>query len=224
MKQKVLLFLLFMVFSSAVYAQQDTFKVWNKWCSNIDSPLLFNGAYNEIKVVVKHIPIQSVSVKSLDYALKIATPEIKGDTISFLAMPYPKGGKRMRLAIINNSTKKPLKTISFSNTEVPAPLAKLGNLMADHVTKKELFAQTQLKVYFPGSYYNYPYRVKEYTFKTRKDGKDIVLTKKGANITYDISSMVNSLPEGTYIEFTDITITCPECNDRKINTLGIWIK
>jgi hypothetical protein len=221
---KYLLWCVLSFYSTHIIAQTDSIRVWNKWCSNADTPVLFNKANNIIIIHVHNIPAGELVIKSLDNALKIAQPEVKGDTISMLAMPYPKSGKRMRLAISRKDNHKLIKTITFTGADIPAPAARLGNITTDKPAKKEILAQNYLRVFFPNSFYNYPYRVKEYTFRTRMGGKDIVIPVKGYTITKEVQNILSLIAEGTFVEFTNITATCPECDTRTLETLRLWVK
>jgi hypothetical protein len=156
--------------------------------------------------------------------LKIGLPEIKGDTISFMAMPYPKLGKKMRLAISSKQTKKVLRTVNFSSEDAPQPVARVGIVSTVDVSKKLLLEQTMLRASFPNSLYSYPYRVKEYTFKTRIAGRDILLPVKGCYLSKEVTRVLELAPVGTLIEFVDIKATCPECSARDLPPIKHWVR
>ncbi len=206
------------------FAQPDSIMVWNKWCAKADTPLLFPTGNNIIQIVSKGIKPADLVVKSLDNALKIGNPEYKGDTISFMAMPYPKYGKRMRLTISQKNNKKVLKTVNFGAEEAPVPTAMLGNIVGDHPARKQLVVQSHLRVGFANSLYSYPYRVKSYTFKARVGGKDITIPVKGSQVTNEITNLMSIAAEGTFVEFTEIKAACYECEPRSLPDLKLWIK
>ena len=217
-------FLLFILFiGGSVQAQTDSIAVWNKWCARADTPILFPTGNNIIQVCSKGTKPTDFIIKSLDNALKIGEPEYKGDTVSFMAMPYPKYGKRMRLTISQKSNKKVLKTVNFGCEEAPVPTPMLGNIVVDHPARKQMLAQNSLKVGFRNSLYSYPYRVKQYTFKARVGGKDIVIPVKGSLITNEISNLLSIAAEGTFVEFTDVKASCYECEPRILADLKLWI-
>ena len=205
-------------------AQTDTILVWNKWCARADSPVLFPTGNNMILIYSRGYEVKDLVVKSLDNALKIAKPEYKGDTACYMAMPYPKYGKRMRLTISQKGGKKPLRTVNFIAEDAPVPVATVGNLSGDHIPKRQLVAQTSMKVGFKNSLYSYPYRIKQYTFKTRLGGKDITVPVKGNLISNEISNYIGLAPEGTFIEFTDIKAACFECEPRVLENIRVWVK
>ncbi len=218
-------FIALIVFGTfTLHAQTDTILVWNKWCAKADTPLLFPTGNNMIQIVSKGIKPADLVVKSLDNALKIGNPEYKGDTISFMAMPYPKYGKRMRLTISQKNSKKVLRTINFGAEGAPVPAAMLGNITVDHPLRKQMVVQTNLRVGFSNSLYSYPYRVKSYTFKARVGGKDIVIPVKGSQISNEISNILSIAAEGTFVEFTEIKAACFECEPRVLPDLKLWIK
>jgi hypothetical protein len=205
-------------------AQAPAFKVWNKWCADPDTLLLFPTGNNLIQIKCIGVHPQDLVVKSLDNALKIGLPEIKADTLSIMAMPYPKYGPRMRLAITDKKTKKVLSTVLFYGEKEPAPIARIGTIAADRVTKKELTDAGRLNVVFPESKYAYPYRIKSFTFKTRVSGKDVVLERKGGTFGTELLQIVRDAPEGTFLEFTNIKAICPECSERELHPIKLWIK
>ena len=222
---KVVLFIsLLSVACLRLFAQNNPVLVYNKWCARQDTLLLFPTGNNLVQVVAKEVKAEDLQIKSLDNALKIGQPEIKGDTISFLAMPYPKYGKKMRLAITERKTRKNLTVVNFYPENEPNPIAQVSNLTTDHALKSQILAKPFLKVVFPNSLYAYPYKVKQYTFKTRVNGKDVEIPWKGPAIGASIQSIIKDLPEGAFIEFTDIKATCPDCIIRDLAPLKLWIK
>ncbi len=165
-----------------------------------------------------------LTVKSLDNALKISAPEIKGDTMFFMAMPYPKLGRHMRLAITNKLTKKVIRTVTFGAEEPPRPVAKIGKYPGPDVPKADVVAQKALRVGFANSLYCYPYLVKQYTIKTRIAGTDLMKQVKGPFFDKEVQRILELAPAGTFIIFTDIKATCPECSDRDLPELRIWLR
>ncbi|MBC7555136.1 MAG: hypothetical protein H7257_14300 [Taibaiella sp.] len=224
MKQLLLIILFIAAGRQAWAVQADSIMVMNKWCAKSDTPLLFNTANNVIEIVSHGIPAADLVVKSMDNALKLAMPEIKGDTIFIVAMPYPKSGKRMRLSISEKKSAKPLKIVSFCAADVPQPVATLGNITTDKATRKDILSQSMLRVAFPNSLYSFPYRIKQYTFKARVGGKDISIPVNGFFISKEVTNILSIAAEGTFIEFTDIKATCPQCNPRVLESLKMWIK
>lgn len=223
MRWVIILFLL-VISRQAVYAQADSIHVWNKWCAKADTPLLFATANNVLCVYSKSIKPANLIVKSMDNALKISAPEIKGDTMCFMAMPYPKLGKKMRLTISDRNTRKVLRTVSFNSEEPPKPVARIGKINGTDIPKKDLAAQKALQVTFAGSMYCYPYVVKQYTLKTRIAGKDLVAQVKGPLFDKEVQRIIDLAPVGTFLLFTDIKATCAECGDRDLPELRIWVR
>ena len=216
--------LLLLLSGSMIQAQTDSIRVWNKWCSKADTALLFPTGNNVIQIYCKGMEATSLVVKSLDNALKTGTPEYRGDTISIMAMPYPKYGKRMRLTISQKGSRKVLKTVNFSAENAPVPIARLGTLTIDKPTKKEILAQNALRVGFQNSLYSYPYRIKQYTFRARVGGKEIVIPVKGFLITNEVTNILSIAAVGTFVEFTDIKAACMDCEPRVLPDLKMWIK
>ncbi len=133
------------------YSQNDTIHVWNKWCARKDTMLLFNSGNNVIQIVSPSLKPADIKLKSLDKGLRIGIPEVKGDTTSVLAMPYPDKGKTMRLVILNKKTNRPIKTINFSSDNIPAPLARLGSIkkLSEATPARDILLQQTIKASFP---------------------------------------------------------------------------
>lgn len=220
---KGVLFILGLLYSTAAIAQTDSFRVWNKWCAKKDTMLLFTAANNLIQVYSPTLKPADIKLKSLDYALRIGAPEVKGDTISVMAMPYPGKGKNMRLAI-QDKKGKTLKTITFYSAEVPAPIARVGKIKTNEAFKKEFLAQQALTVDFPGSFYNYPYRVKQYTVKMVTEKSSITVNAVGSFLSKELIQQVKDAPAGTMIEFSAIKATCPECITKDLPDIKLKIK
>lgn len=221
MRQLALLFLLIsMNFSSVA---QDSVCIWNKWCAKKDSMLLFSSGNNMIQVYSPTIKPADLRIKSLDKSLRIGKPEIKGDTLVVLAMPFPDKGKSFRIAVMNKNSKV-IRTVSFACDTVPTPVATLGNLKGSEAKRKDILSQMTLRVSFPGSQYNYPYTINHYTFKISTPKGGATIPVKGFFINNDILKEISAAPEGTVILFTDIKATCPECATRTLNEIKMKIK
>ena len=207
----------------AVYAQADSVRVWNKWCSNKDTMLLFTAANNTIQLYSRTLKPSEILLKP-DKTLRIGKPEVKGDTISVLAMPYPSHNKPMRLAILNSKTKKVIRNVDFYCDEVPSPVARVGNIQTAEALQKDILAQNSLKVAFPGSLYNYPYTIKHYIFKIHTPKGGATIPVNGFYLTRDILTQIKDAPAGTVMEFTDIKATCPECATRDLGNIKLKVK
>ena len=219
-----LLFILLCCLSGYASAQTDSIYVYNKWCASKDTMLLFNGENNVIQVYSKTIRPSQLLLKTLDKTLRIGKPEVKGDTISVLAMPYHPNGKPMRLAILNSHTRKVLKTVNFYSDDVPKPIARIGNLQTTEALQKDILAQTMVKVVFPKSLYNYPFTVKQFTFSIHHAKGGATIPVNGCYLTRHILDEIKAAPAGTVMEFTGIKATCPECVTRDLPDLKIKIK
>ncbi len=223
MKQGILLALL-MAGSFFAKAQTDSIRVWNKWCSKKDSMVLFTGGYNLIQVYCPGMKPTEFKLKSLDKSLRIGKPEIKGDTLSVLAMPFPDKGKTLRLSVMHSKNSKLIKTINFTCDTIPPLVATLGSLKGTEAKRKDILSQMTLKISFQGSLYCYPYTLKQYTFKVSSAKGSATIPVKGFFITNDILKEINAAPDGTQILFTDIKATCPECGIRTLNEIKMKIK
>jgi len=205
-------------------AQADSVWAWNKWCSRKDTLLLFNTGDNMIQIYCPGIKATELRVKSLDNSLRIADPQVVGDTLSVIAMPFPAKGKRMRLEVLNKKTSREIKTVSFNSDDIPALVARVGNIQGAEASRKEILMQTVLKIGFPKSLYSYPYTIKEYTFKISSSKGAATIHVNGIFLTKDVLQQIRDAAEGTVMEFTDIKVTCPECATRTLDPLKLKIK
>ncbi len=203
--------------------KKDSIYVWNKWCARKDTLLLFTASYNVIEVYSPGFRPGDIYLKSLDKTLKISGVDVIEDTLTMMAMPYTTE-KPMRLAIMDKATNKPLKTILFYGTDVPAPLARLGHLKENEAPKVNILAQVGLNVYFPNSLYNYPYHITSFALKTHYDKADVNIAGKGHLISRDMEQAITRTPVGSVISFTDIKATCPDCITRQLDDLLLKIK
>ena len=208
----------------SAYAQADSVRVWNKWCSSKDTLLLFAAANNTIQVCSHTLKPSEMVLKPVDKTLRIGKPEVRGDTISVLAMPYPSRNKPMRLSVLNARTKKVIKTVDFYSDEVPAPVARVGNIQTTEALRKDILAQNSLKVAFPRSLYSYPYTIKQYIFKMHTTKGGATIPVNGFYLTRDILAQIKDAPAGTIMEFTDIKATCPECATRTLGDIKLKVK
>lgn len=222
--KKYLLLIITLLPALASFAQADSIYVWNKWSNRADTAVLFATANNVVCIYSKTHKAADLQLKSLDNALKIAPPDIKGDTISFMAMPYPKLGKKMRLTITDKQTHKVLRTVNFTSAEAPQPAARIGRINGTEIQKKDLASQKTLQVYFPNSMYCYPYFVRQYTLKARIAGKDLTATAKGPVFDKEVLRILDLAPPGTFLQFTDIKAACLDCEPRDLPELKVWVK
>jgi hypothetical protein len=207
-----------------LHAQSDSVRVWNKWSSKKDTALLFIAGNNLIQVYSPTLKPSEIKLKSLDKSLRIGKAEIKGDTLSVLAMPFPGKGKTMRLAIMHAKNSKQIKVVSFACDTIPKLVATVGSIRGNEAKKKDILSQVTMKISFPGSLYSYPYSIKQYTFRvsTAKGGATIPV--KGFFLTNDIFKEINAAPEGTVLEFINIIATCPECGSRTLPDIKLKMK
>lgn len=224
MMSRLLLIALLTIATSEVYAQADSLKVWNKWCSKRDTLLLFVEGNNVIQVYSPTLKPSEIKLKSMDKGLRIGNPEIKGDTLTVLAMPFPEKGKTMRLAILNKKNSKQLKVVSFNYDVIPKLVARIGNIQGSEARRKDILAQSSLKILFPNSLYSYPYSIKQYTFRISTPKEIATIPVKGFLITNDIQKEINQAPDGTVFDITDIKATCPECATRTLDNIKMKIK
>jgi hypothetical protein len=223
MKQSFLILLC--AASTCASAQTDSIYISNKWCSSKDTLLLFNAENNLVQVYSKAFKPSDVILKPIDKTLRIGKPEVKGDTISVLAMPYhPAPNKPMRLSILNRKTKRVIKTVTFNSDNVPHPIARLGKIQASEAFRKDIVSQQALKVIFPGSLYNYPYLIKQYTFSIHHAKGGATIPVNGYFLTKHMLDEISNAPAGTVVEFTNIKATCPECVTRDLPDIKIKIK
>lgn len=206
------------------FAQNEEVHIRNKWCTSKDSLVLFKDGYNVIQVYGAGLKPTDLKLKSLDKSMRIGVPEVKGDTISVMAMPFPDKGKTMRLAVLSSKTSKQLKVAEFRCDVIPNPSAKIGSLSGGDTKKKDLLAQSVMKVVFPRSLYAYPYSIKQYTFKVSTAKGSAVIPVKGFFLTNEVLKEINAAPEGTVVEFTDIVATCPECKPHPVESVKIRLR
>ncbi len=217
-------FIIFCTFCNPINAQIDSVRVWNKWCADKDSMLLFIAGNNMIQVYSPTLKPEDIKIKSLDKALRIGKPEIKGDTLRVLAMPFPSKGEKMRLSVMHAKTSKQIRLVTFTCDTIPDPIAVFGNLKGNEAKRKDILTQVKLNLIFPGSLYGYPYSIKGYTFKISHAKGSATIPVRGFFITTDVQKEINIAPDGTVMEFTNIMATCPECATRILDDLKIKIK
>lgn len=205
-------------------AQSDSFYIWNKWCAKKDTLLLFAEGNNVIQVYCPTRKPIDFKIKSLDKALRIGKPEIKGDTLTVLAMPFPAKGEKMRFAVLDAKTSKQLKLVSFGCDTIPDPIPMMGKLKGTEAKRKDILSQNRLNIIFPGSLYAYPYSIKGYTFKISHDKGAATIPVKGFLIPMDIIKEISAAPDGTTAEFVNIMATCPDCATRTLENIKITIK
>ena len=214
---------LFCICFTISYAQPDSVVIWNKWCSRKDSMILFTKANNLIQVFAPGLKAADIKIKSIDNNLRIGKEEVKGDTISLLAMPLA-AARKTRLSITDRKTGKIIRTVNFNNDSVPQPIAQVGNLTKIEVLRKDILAQLALKVIFPNSLYSYPYRIRQYTFSIHSAKGGATIPVAGPFLTKEILDEIKNAPAGTTCFFTEIKATCPECAMRALGDIKIMIK
>jgi hypothetical protein len=225
MRTLLVTLLLLHAFSSLLaQSASDSVVAWNKWCAKKDTLLLFYGANNTIQVYCKGMKPNEFKLKSLDKNLRIGSPEITGDTVAVLAMPYKGKDPLLKLAVLNSKTSKVMRTLAFAADSIPKPAAKLGNINNPESFKKTILSQSKLRVYFPNSLYSYPYTVKQYVFKTHNPKGPVSIPVNSFFLNTPVLREIAETPDGNIIEFTEIQATCPECATRSLDDLRTKIK
>jgi hypothetical protein len=223
---KCVLAMCLLVSSASAFAQTDSIYVWNKWCARKDTLLLFDKANNLIQVYSRAFKPTDITVKSLDKGLRIGTPEVSGDTLSVMAMPYGKSGaiRKMRLAVIDNKTRKTLKTLTFCSDSVPKLRATVGNIKSSEALKAMVLTQMSIKPWFPNSLYSYPYSIRQYMFRITTPKGVSTLSMRGHAISQDMQKEIGAAPPGSIVEFTSIKATCPECVTKDLDDIKLKLK
>ncbi|MGN6569342.1 MAG: hypothetical protein ACTHJ0_15385 [Flavipsychrobacter sp.] len=221
MKQSLLIAML--LFNIAVYGKGDSVVVRNLYCSRADSLVLFVEGNNVIQVYVPGVSAANLKIKSLDRSLRVGDIKMNGDTLTALAMPYTTG-RKLRLIVVDKKTNKLYKEVSFIGANIPEPKAKIGLLKDSVVVKKDLLNQDNLQMIFPNSLYSYPYRIQKYTFKAHYKDKDISIPVQGIFIPIEVKKAIKELPANTFVSFTDIVATCPDCAGRQLGDIKILVR
>lgn len=223
---KVLLSVILFFAGSACYAAGDSLGVVvrNKWCNHKDSVFVYDGGFNLIQVYGKDIKAGEVRIRSQNGNLRIGETELKGDTAQAIAMPK-EIDEPMKLTVVNKKTGALIKELTVYGDKLPEPRARLGNKVAGGVVdKKAVLDESYIRVYYPNSYYCYPYKVLRYTFKSKKGNVPMEKEVVGFDIPTDIKMLIKALPANGVAEFTDIMAVCPECYEKKLKNIKIVIK
>ena len=114
--------------------------------------------------------------------------------------------------------------MQFASDSIPMLMARVGNIQSAEASKKDILAQTVLKLYFPKSLYSYPYSIQQYTFKVTTPKGSATFTNKGIFLTKEVLQEINNAPSGTIIEFVNIKATCPDCATRSVQDIKLKIK
>lgn len=206
------------------FAQTDSIRVWNKWCAQKDTCLLFATANNTVMIYSPTLKPADIKLKSLGWGLRIGTPEVKGDTTMVMAMPYPAKSKSIKMAILSSKTGKVLKTVTFGTDTIPPLMARVGTIMGTEANKKGILSQVMLRAFFPNSLYSYPYKVKQYVFKIATDKGSATIPVNGFFLPQEVLAQISAAPSGTVLEFTAIKATCPECDTRTVADIKLKIR
>jgi len=221
--KKLLIIVYIIMLTATVYGQSDSVRVWNKWCARKDTPVLFMESNNLIEVYAAGVKGSDITIKSLDKKLKVSGPEVKGDTMTILAMPYITG-RPMKVAISDKKTGKLIKTVAFYGDKAAVPAAHIGVAKSNEVLRKELMEYITIGTYFPNSLYSYPYKVTQYRFKTHYDKKDVNMVVDGFFLSKEVLEVIRDVPVGTVLQFTDIKATCPSCSPRSLADVNLTVK
>ena len=206
-----------------VFARVDTMVVRNKWCTRTDTVVLYKDGWNMMQVFGGDTDPNDVRFKSLDGDLRFGAQEVKRDTLSALAMPF-ETGQKMKIAVVSKKTGRVIKEIYCITEPLPEPQAAVGFLKGNTVTKKDLLAQSLLRVTYPGSAYSYPYKILSYTFKAFREPASVTKSVDGTFIPLDVQKVVKDLKPGTAVLFSDIIAVCPDCNSRKLKDIKIVVQ
>ncbi len=224
--RKFVLFILLLLAGNILYAADDSLKinVRNKWCSNKDTIIVYEGGFNLIQVYGKDIDPKDVRLRSSSGKLKLGDIEIKGDTANAMAMPMENDGN-YTLSVVDRKSGRTVKEVKVYADKLPEPRAQLGNkVKGGLVDKKDLLEQDYVRVYYLNSSYCYPYKILGYTFKAKKGNVPMQKEVAGHNIPTDIKMLMKDLPKNGVAEFTDILAVCPECYEKKLKDIKIVIK
>ncbi|MBS1585374.1 MAG: hypothetical protein JSS82_07480 [Bacteroidetes bacterium] len=205
------------------WCHADTVVVRNKWCTRTDTIELYKDGWNLLQVYGGDVVPGGVKFRSYDGDLKIGTADVKKDTLAALAMPF-ESGKKFKIGVVEKRSGRLVKEIWCVSRPLPEPVAVVGFLQGNSVAKKDLLAQSLLRVTYPGSSYCYPYKILSYSFKAYRNPVSVTKQVEGAFISLDVQKVIKDLAPGTAIVFSDIIAVCPECNSRKLKDIKLVVK
>lgn len=217
-------FLALLIFCSThIFARVDTLVVRNKWCTRTDTIVLYKDGWNLMQVFGGGADPADLRFKSYDGELRFGAQEIRKDTLCALAMPFTTSHK-MKIAVLSRKTGRVIKELYCIGDTLPEPQAAIGFLKSNTVSKKDLLAQSLLRVVYPGSSYCYPYKILSYTFKAYRDPSSITKQVEGTFIPLDVQKVIKDLKPGAAVVFSDIIAICPDCNSRKLKDLKVVVQ
>lgn len=221
--RKTMFLTLLVLYGSLAHARIDTMVVKNKWCTRTDTIVLYRDGWNMLQVFGGGTDPKDIKLRSYDGDLKIGRQDIKRDTLYALAMPFGTDSK-FHFAVQERRSGHVIRDVYCIVEDMPQPQASVGFLKGNKVSKKELLAQSLLRVVYPGSAYDYPYKILGYTFKAYRDPVSVTKQVEGAFIPLEIQKIIKDLKPGTAVVFSDIIAVCPDCNSRRLPDIKLLVE
>jgi hypothetical protein len=100
----------------------------------------------------------------------------------------------------------------------------MGRIQGTEASRKDILSQTVLNAVFPNSLYSYPYKVKQYTVKIIMPNGGITISAANHYIPKELYPEISKAPGGTFIEFSNIKATCPECVTKILPDIKLKIR
>lgn len=111
--------------------------------------------------------------------------------------------------------------------KIGSPKPQLGDIADTTATIQHILANPTLNVVIPDCYYDHRFRVFYFKVTFMNATGNILKTfdrTDGNQLTKAQAGIISSLKTGDKIVFSEITATCPDCANRRLNPLSITIK
>ncbi|HYH14581.1 MAG TPA: hypothetical protein VD794_05150 [Flavisolibacter sp.] len=187
-----------------------------------DSNVVFIGLDNYLKIggIDSGKNIQLSTTKASASVSKVSADK-------FLIRVSTVGETPFDIYDYSTPTKKLLLSKSFSAQVLPGPEVRLGNAANSKLTIQEILTNPSLQVYLPHSSYQHAFTTSSFKLLIKNAlGATLHIFDftTGIKLTREQLQIIQGLSKGDQLLFTQLTATCPGCNNFNLPPYSVFIK
>ncbi len=203
--RKALLLLFVLGFYIDANAQQAKFFVKNTSLSKPDTPLLYIGISNRMKVYAPKMKAESINATS--YKVTLVKDRVLKDTtwMVFNVMPGTNNNPA-EVYFFNKTAGTFLREIKYHAVPLPKPTVRIGTIKDSVISKETFLQQNEISATIEKTLLAPKYakiRLYNYTFSAILNGKPVEIKANGDRLSPVIKDIVKQLPPNTPVLFSN---------------------
>ena len=178
--------------------------------------VLYIGVDNPLDISVSGVPAERISASMTNGSLQRSGG-------AWVAKPGTPGEAVVTVSANIEGQNRVMGSMKYRVKTVPSPVAKVAGKIGGKIDKATLAAQIAVVADMENFEFDLKFTVTEFTVTSVVKGFAQNKPAKGARITPEQKTLINSLTKGSKIYFEDIKVQGPDGKVRELPTVGFTI-